>query len=115
MLCLIVLTFRFFFFFFFFIIRRPPRSTLFPYTTLFRSCYFVACPSRVPAPVDQLGACRRQASVLALQSAPIRQYSETGRRLLLDKPCCCAKCPKYRSKFATSAHISVAVVLCLKD
>src|SRR5207237_10268979 len=25
------------FFFFFFILRRPPRSTLFPYTTLFRS------------------------------------------------------------------------------
>src|SRR5437660_10252645 len=24
--------------FFFLIIRRPPRSTLFPYTTLFRSC-----------------------------------------------------------------------------
>src|SRR6266436_1928515 len=34
------LTFTFFFFFFFFfflMIRRPPRSTLFPYTTLFRS------------------------------------------------------------------------------
>src|SRR5688572_30851636 len=30
----------FFFFFFFLMIRRPPRSTLFPYTTLFRS-YFV--------------------------------------------------------------------------
>src|SRR6185295_20026568 len=26
-----------FFFFFFLMIRRPPRSTLFPYTTLFRS------------------------------------------------------------------------------
>src|SRR2546430_11569594 len=26
------------FFFFFLMIRRPPRSTLFPYTTLFRSC-----------------------------------------------------------------------------
>src|SRR5258705_4886943 len=26
-------------FFFFLMIRRPPRSTLFPYTTLFRSCY----------------------------------------------------------------------------
>src|SRR5438045_8270529 len=26
-----------FFFFFFSLIRRPPRSTLFPYTTLFRS------------------------------------------------------------------------------
>src|SRR5947208_7913602 len=31
----------FFFFFFFFMIRRPPRSTLFPYTTLFRSAYDV--------------------------------------------------------------------------
>src|SRR5215471_19701021 len=28
--------FYFFFFFFFLMIRRPPRSTLFPYTTLFR-------------------------------------------------------------------------------
>src|SRR3989475_4589828 len=27
-------------------IRRPPRSTLFPYTTLFRSDVFVAQPAR---------------------------------------------------------------------
>src|SRR5438034_4908494 len=33
-----------FFFFFFLMIRRPPRSTLFPYTTLFRS----ARPPRRP-------------------------------------------------------------------
>src|SRR5206468_10628096 len=26
-------------FFFFLTLRRPPRSTLFPYTTLFRSCH----------------------------------------------------------------------------
>src|SRR5215467_15129730 len=31
------LTIFFFLFFFFLMIRRPPRSTLFPYTTLFRS------------------------------------------------------------------------------
>src|SRR4051812_49972093 len=31
------LSFSLFFFFFFLMIRRPPRSTLFPYTTLFRS------------------------------------------------------------------------------
>src|SRR5262245_66222982 len=31
------LVLTFFFFFFFLMIRRPPRSTLFPYTTLFRS------------------------------------------------------------------------------
>src|SRR5574341_2175023 len=34
-----------FFFFFFLMIRRPPRSTLFPYTTLFRSMDgFLVCP-----------------------------------------------------------------------
>src|SRR6266511_5481328 len=31
-------TFFILFFFFFLMIRRPPRSTLFPYTTLFRPC-----------------------------------------------------------------------------
>src|SRR2546422_171526 len=29
-------------------IRRPPRSTLFPYTTLFRSCRFQACRRLAP-------------------------------------------------------------------
>src|SRR5207249_11035155 len=33
--------FLLFFFFFFLMIRRPPRSTLFPYTTLFRSLILV--------------------------------------------------------------------------
>src|SRR6266567_5704227 len=36
----------FFFFFFFLMIRRPPRSTLFPYTTLFRSRR--PCPWALP-------------------------------------------------------------------
>src|SRR5205807_10280003 len=34
---LLLLSSFFFFFFFFLMIRRPPRSTLFPYTSLFRS------------------------------------------------------------------------------
>src|SRR5258708_33531421 len=33
-------------FFFFLMIRRPPRSTLFPYTTLFRSMKFVVVTKR---------------------------------------------------------------------
>src|SRR5689334_25447746 len=41
------------FFFFFLMIRRPPRSTLFPYTTLFRS----GLGSRDPAP--ERGRARR--------------------------------------------------------
>src|SRR2546427_12550429 len=32
-------------FFFFLMIRRPPRSTLFPYTTLFRSPWATAWPT----------------------------------------------------------------------
>src|SRR2546426_12634881 len=35
--CSLLFTFLTLFFFFFLMIRRPPRSTLFPYTTLFRS------------------------------------------------------------------------------
>src|SRR6266567_598083 len=43
----------FFVFFFFLMIRRPPRSTLFPYTTLFRSAHHLkvpAVPDADPAP-----------------------------------------------------------------
>src|SRR5215204_2602398 len=55
----------FFFFFFFLMIRRPPRSTLFPYTTLFRSQAtwpsaatgsWCAAPSRSAG--GPTGACR---------------------------------------------------------
>src|SRR5256886_13763957 len=38
----------FFFLFFFLMIRRPPRSTLFPYTTLFRSFAGKAHPADEP-------------------------------------------------------------------
>src|SRR4051812_49810433 len=37
------------FLFFFLMIRRPPRSTLFPYTTLFRSFAFAIAAARVAA------------------------------------------------------------------
>src|SRR5437899_12871287 len=56
----IVLLVSFFFFsfflFFFLMIRRPPRSTLFPYTTLFRSCARRG-PFRPPGP-----RCARRSS-----------------------------------------------------
>src|SRR5687767_15930187 len=38
------------FFFFFLMIRRPPRSTLFPYTTLFRSSPSASMSAEVAAP-----------------------------------------------------------------
>src|SRR5438874_12716630 len=48
MLCFLFSYIFFFFslFFFFLMIRRPPRSTLFPYTTLFRSRAATAHPRR---------------------------------------------------------------------
>src|SRR2546430_9003719 len=36
-------------FFFFLMIRRPPRSTLFPYTTLFRSVGWIRAPGSTSA------------------------------------------------------------------
>src|SRR2546425_9722245 len=57
--CIHLYSFFLFLFFFFLMIRRPPRSTLFPYTTLFRSprtrwCSSPrprrSCPPRAPAP-----------------------------------------------------------------
>src|SRR6266851_6790404 len=42
-------------FFFFLMIRRPPRSTLFPYTTLFRSCRRHA--PRAPHPQAPRDSC----------------------------------------------------------
>src|SRR2546429_9507392 len=36
--------------FFFLMIRRPPRSTLFPYTTLFRSAFFMPTANQDTTP-----------------------------------------------------------------
>src|SRR5256885_13333832 len=43
-----------FFFFFFLMIRRPPRSTLFPYTTLFRSLLWLSTVPLTNATVAQI-------------------------------------------------------------
>src|SRR2546422_11231562 len=44
--CLFVHSFHSDSYFFFLMIRRPPRSTLFPYTTLFRSSLIAKQPAR---------------------------------------------------------------------
>src|SRR2546426_5941131 len=53
-----VCVYRFVFFFFFLMIRRPPRSTLFPYTTLFRSIRKGGCAGLAGDPVDVLTGLR---------------------------------------------------------
>src|SRR5687767_15423469 len=44
-----------FYFFFFLMIRRPPRSTLFPYTTLFRSISVVGAGGEIGGHGAQCG------------------------------------------------------------
>src|SRR2546422_10350351 len=51
-------------FFFFLMIRRPPRSTLFPYTTLFRSLYAPELAERFPLLRQPGGKSRRVALVV---------------------------------------------------
>ena len=68
-------------------IRRPPRSTLFPYTTLFRSNFF---DDPIPAGYDMISLVRilhdhddaPAASILR----NIRQSLQPGQRLLIAEP-----------------------------
>src|SRR5207248_10363575 len=65
-----------FFFFFFLMIRRPPRSTLFPYTTLFRSQALHGAPRRGPAcPIA--GGCARACGA----ASPMRILDRKSTRL----------------------------------
>src|SRR2546430_15515580 len=84
----------FLFFFFFLMIRRPPRSTLFPYTTLFRSAgrgYGPPLGSVAPAQSRSTGGVRE---LLTELEAPLRSEEHTSElqsqsnlvcRLLLEK------------------------------
>src|SRR6267143_4145096 len=83
------MTFLYLYLFFFLMIRRPPRSTLFPYTTLFRS----RCAARTP----RRGRRGRRGG-----RAPAPRPSRAGRR---DR----------KSTRLNSSHSSISyAVFCLK-
>src|SRR6266700_5001105 len=77
----------FVFFFFFLMIRRPPRSTLFPYTTLFRSRAWrrAACVSgrrvRAPRPDPPAMASARSEE----HTSELQSRENLVCRLLLEK------------------------------
>src|SRR6478735_1709730 len=51
-------------------IRRPPRSTLFPYTTLFRSCPSTRCGPSSPPPTSSAPASSPATTSPAMRSPP---------------------------------------------
>src|SRR6266536_2711858 len=74
-------------YFFFLITRRPPRSTLFPYTTLFRSTAATPVPvevSRATAAVRS-GGCRRGGSRSEEHTSELQSRVDLVCRLLLEK------------------------------
>src|SRR5438477_1680980 len=86
------------FFFFFLMIRRPPRSTLFPYTTLFRShadCLLpsgtgifrmAASPSFIAAgSADAMTRQRRRRSRSEEHTSELQSHVNLVCRLLLEK------------------------------
>src|SRR5438034_4443505 len=80
-------------------IRRPPRSTLFPYTTLFRSRFLrksMKCHSDERGGAESLlslGFCRKEASRCAQETknrseehtSELQSHSDLVCRLLLEK------------------------------
>src|SRR2546428_8761389 len=84
-------------FFFFLMIRRPPRSTLFPYTTLFRSPPFlnlsrppeVACSVRraMPPlwPTRSKACCSIRSKRSEEHTSELQSRSDLVCRLLLEK------------------------------
>src|SRR2546430_9105951 len=83
-------------------IRRPPRSTLFPYTTLFRS------PTSSPRPSGGSRACS------APPSSPERTpVSSKPGRGPCSPDCCDASCPvRTRSEEHTSELQSQSNLVC---
>src|SRR5712664_4295551 len=78
--------FFFFFFFFFLMIRRPPRSTLFPYTTLFRSFrQGVRHDGRHAHPPGRRGDPLLRVQQIGRAHSELQSRSDLVCRLLLEK------------------------------
>src|SRR2546428_5153533 len=82
--------------FFFLMIRRPPRSTLFPYTTLFRSTLRVLLPEGSSRPAGRSSRPRPIAARSEEHTSELQSRSDIVCRLLLEKKnsashrCACA-------------------------
>src|SRR2546430_9705257 len=74
--------------FFFLMIRRPPRSTLFPYTTLFRSTCIASLQAAAAASSSSFPRRRQKRSTIGRSeehTSELQSQSNLVCRLLLEK------------------------------
>src|SRR5690348_17668597 len=99
-----------FIFFFFLMIRRPPRSTLFPYTTLFRSrARWVRARSGRPA---RYRKCQgRSSSAIHRPTRPVRRSEEHTSELQSPVHLVCRLLLEKKKNFATIHYYNNIVFL----
>src|SRR3712207_7370445 len=96
---------------FFLMIRRPPRSTLFPYTTLFRSPDHAAVRRPEPAAVGHAGDARRGPVDADLRGRRGRAVAGLVLRLVGDR----RRPLDRKSTRLNSSHANISyAVFCLK-
>src|SRR5258708_26753359 len=67
-------------------IRRPPRSTLFPYTTLFRSTVVAKPPPETPLAIGEVVRCLAEAGLRSEEhTSELQSPDHLVCRLLLEK------------------------------
>src|SRR2546430_8168910 len=94
--------------FFFLMIRRPPRSTLFPYTTLFRSHAAGSIASRAGAPAAPVR--RRVPDRSEEHTSELQSQSNLVCRLLLEKKKKNTSCLKNQYQTITPFFVSVSAI-----
>src|SRR3712207_8062995 len=95
-------------------IRRPPRSTLFPYTTLFRSCFSIGCADLQTLDTMQPIERKRQGYLHELIQTEERYVDDLQLVVEVRGPCRLAPGDRKSTRLNSShANISYAV-FCLK-
>src|SRR5258708_30308093 len=86
-------------------IRRPPRSTLFPYTTLFRSPG--AAAASVPSSVRQYGSPDATGTTQMSPEGSSQRSSERSEK----KAICCPRSEEHTSELQSPDHLVCRLLL----
>src|SRR2546430_12478628 len=92
-------------------IRRPPRSTLFPYTTLFRSRVEHEGKSLVLHPVDPVKNSRRKRAVMALPPKTQPTVPFDPPTALLDRACGRSRSEEHTSELQSQSNLVCRLLL----